>query len=133
MATRAAFPIEGGCLSTCSRSLNAAVRHLGSLVGGRVSHLGGNNFEPAIIGQGRASQMEDAPCGLNPICGNQIRFLNGRSLLMMLMLVSLVPSEFAWAITFGRSIARFCRSLFRRRLPTYCVVWIARGVQYEHR
>ena len=44
--------------------------------------------------------MEDAPCGLRPICGNQILFLNGRSVLMMLMLVSLVPSEFAWAITF---------------------------------
>src|SRR5438132_14401901 len=70
--------------------------------------------------------MEDAPCGLRPICGNQILFLNGRSLLMMLMPVSLVPSEFAWAITFGRCTARFCRSLFRRGLPTYCVVWIAR-------
>src|SRR6266566_4947818 len=54
-----------------------------------------------------ASQMEDALCGLRPICGNQILFLNGRSVLMMLMLVSPVPSEFAWAITFGRCIARF--------------------------
>src|SRR6266702_8701439 len=44
-------------LSTCSWSLNAALRHLGSLVGvepDRVSDFGGNNFEPTIIGsQGR--------------------------------------------------------------------------------
>src|SRR6266566_7473949 len=108
-----------------NRSLNAALRHLGSLVGVEPDHVSdfrGNNFQPTIIGLARqgASQMEDAPCGLRPICGNQILFLNGRSLLMMLMPVSLVPSEFAWAITFGRCTARFCRSLFRRGLPTYC-------------
>src|SRR6266566_7065042 len=72
--------------------------------------------------------MEDAPWGLRPICVNQVLFLNGRSVLMMLMLmlVSPVPSEFAWAITFGRCMARFLKSLFRRGLPSYCVVWIAR-------
>jgi len=53
VATRAAFPSREAGLSTCSRSLNAAFRHLGSLVGGRVSDLGGNNFEPAIIGLAR--------------------------------------------------------------------------------
>ncbi len=39
-----------------NRSLNAALRHLGSLVGvepDHVSDFGGNNFEPAIIGLAR--------------------------------------------------------------------------------
>src|SRR5439155_19404117 len=103
---------------------------IGSVVGVQRpgADFGRNNFEPAIIGLAKAgaSQMEDALCGLRPICGNQILFLNGRSVLMMLMLVSPVPSEFAWAITFGRCMARFLKSLFRRGLPSYCVVWIAR-------
>ena len=70
---------------------------------------GGNKFEPSIIGLARQGhpKWKDAPCGLRPICGNQILFLNGRLLLMKLMPVSLVPSEFAWAITFGRCIASF--------------------------
>ena len=93
---RAAFLISGSWLSTCSRSLNVALRHLGSSVGGHVSEfLKGTNLSP-IIGTRKAEGIPNL-------------------------------REFAWAITFGRCIARFRRSLFRQGLPSYCGVWIARA------
>ena len=46
---------------------------------------GNSTFEGTILSRPqlgsqreRASQMEDAPCDLRPICGNQIHFLNGQ-------------------------------------------------------